>query len=84
MPVTGNVDRSRKDGSGQWVSPVIPSRTYPTLLGSLTFHGGMGGCRFYFFFLFFFFFIFLSQVLFCLFVSSFFFIELGSFFIPQS
>jgi len=24
---------------------VIPSRAYPTLLGSLTFHGVMGGCR---------------------------------------
>ena len=24
-------------------------RAYPTLLGSLTFHGGMGGCRLYFF-----------------------------------
>jgi len=26
-------------------------RAYPTLLGSLTFHGGMGGCRLFFFFL---------------------------------
>jgi len=24
---------------------VIPSRAYPMLLGSLTFHGVMGGCR---------------------------------------
>jgi len=32
---------------GNSSSPVIP--TYSTLLGSLTFHGGMGGCRLFFF-----------------------------------
>ena len=71
-PVTGNVDQSRKDGCGQRVSPVIPSRAYPTLLGSLTFHGGMGGCRlFVFLFLFCF-----SPPLFLLFSFSFFFFSL--------
>jgi len=35
-------------GNGSGSPPVIPSRTYPTLLGSLTLHGGMGGCRFFF------------------------------------
>ena len=37
-----------QNGSGQWVSPAILSCTYPTLLGSLTFHRGMGGCRLFF------------------------------------
>jgi len=32
MSVTSNADQSRKDGSGQRVSPVIPSCAYPILL----------------------------------------------------
>jgi len=65
--VTSNADRSQKDGSGQPVSPVIPSCAYPTLPGSLTFHGGMGGCRLFFFFSFFFIFSFFSKFFFLFF-----------------
>ena len=44
-------------------------RAYPTLLGSLTFHGGMGGCRFFFFFLLLPLFLYIFFLLFFLFFS---------------
>ena len=67
-----------KDETGQRVSPVIPSvHAYPTLLGSLTFHGGMGellGCHFFFFFIqVFFLCLFFPQVFFQVFSFLFFF-----------
>ena len=45
-------------GNGSGSPPVILSRAYPTLLGSLTLHGEMGGCRLGFFLLLLSFFIF--------------------------